>query len=97
MVISAKYQTYLYSKKWKVKRRKVLSRAKYKCERCKKRQATQVHHLTYKRIFNEKLSDLMAVCAKCHMEIHGIKEKPAKRGKVRMLGDLGRILARVIR
>ncbi len=90
MAISKEYQAYLYSDKWKAKRRKVLNRAKYKCKRCKKRRATQVHHLTYERIFKERLSDLQAVCGSCHIEIHGIKTP--KRVSV-----FGKVLARLIR
>jgi hypothetical protein len=70
MAINAEYQAYLNSPKWKAKRREVLERAKYKCQVCKKRQAWQVHHKTYERIFNEPLQDLLSVCAKCHEEIH---------------------------
>jgi hypothetical protein len=31
---------------------------------------TQVHHLTYLRLFNEDMADLMALCRQCHAEIH---------------------------
>lgn len=91
MAITPEYQAYLNSAKWKAKRYKVLRRASFRCEKCGKRQATQIHHLTYRRIFNEPLTDLLAVCAKCHMRIHGIKNKWRKRWR------LGRILAKVIR
>ncbi len=39
------------------------------CERCNTAQATQIHHKTYDRIYNEHLSDLEAVCGPCNMEI----------------------------
>jgi 5-methylcytosine-specific restriction endonuclease McrA len=94
MAITPQYQKYLNSPKWKAKRILVLRRAKYKCEECKRRQATQIHHKTYKRIFNEPLSDLLAVCAPCHKKIHGIKDKPRKQRKISILGQ---VLARVIR
>lgn len=89
MAITAEYQTYLNSNEWKAKRLKVLRRAGFKCQKCKKKQATQVHHKTYKRIFNERLSDLQAVCAKCHTDIHGIKEDKPK------IGIFGKVLARI--
>jgi 5-methylcytosine-specific restriction endonuclease McrA len=100
MAITPEYQAYLNSPKWKNKRLKVLMRAKFKCEQCKKAQATQVHHLTYKRlgkgdnIGSEPLSDLLAVCARCHRKIHGIKDKPKKRQKI---WGLGEVLMRVIK
>ena len=63
------YQVYLKSDEWKAKRRKILKMADYKCRRCGAR-ATQVHHETYKRIYNEKLTDLTALCSDCHSKIH---------------------------
>lgn len=90
MTITPEYQAYLYSDKWKMKRRKVLNRAKFRCERCKERQASQVHHLTYERIFEERLSDLQAVCVSCHMRIHSIRTP--KRVSI-----FGKVLARMIR
>ena len=49
---------------------KVLKSAKYICQLCKMRKAYQVHHKTYKRIFNERLTDLIAVCGICHLDKH---------------------------
>jgi predicted HNH restriction endonuclease len=94
MAITPQYQAYLNSPKWKNKRLKVLNRAKFKCEKCKKAQATQIHHKTYKHIFNEPLSDLLAVCAPCHRKIHGIKDKAKKWQKI---WGLGEVLMRVIK
>jgi 5-methylcytosine-specific restriction endonuclease McrA len=93
MAINAEYQAYLNSAKWQAKRRKVLRRARYRCERCKKAQATQVHHKTYERIFEESLKDLQAVCEPCHMEIHGIKDGVKK---VKLFRGFKRVWARVI-
>lgn len=64
------YKEYLKSKEWKKLRRKVLARANRTCELCKMKKATQVHHKTYKRIFNERLTDLVAVCGICHLDKH---------------------------
>ena len=63
------YQEYLKSDDWKAKRNKVMKMAGYKCRRCGER-ATQVHHETYERIYNEKLTDLTALCSECHSKIH---------------------------
>jgi 5-methylcytosine-specific restriction endonuclease McrA len=74
MAISPEYQQYLQSSQWKNKRRKVLQRAGYKCEKCGANGSSlQIHHLTYERIFNERSSDLQAVCDRCHRRLHGIK------------------------
>jgi hypothetical protein len=50
--------------------RKVLARAHGLCEGCGERTATQVHHLSYKRVFDEMLFDLVAVCDACHDKLH---------------------------
>ncbi|MYF56073.1 HNH endonuclease [Candidatus Poribacteria bacterium] len=63
------YRVYLNSKEWKAKRRKVLKMAGYRCRKCGAT-ATEVHHETYKRIFNEKITDLTALCSGCHRRIH---------------------------
>ena len=69
---SLTYAEYLKTDRWKQKRLKVLKRAKYKCEICKINQAWQVHHKNYKRIFKEKLTDLIAVCETCHKGEHNL-------------------------
>lgn len=69
---TAKYHKYLQSDKWKSKA------AKYKrrypiCEVCKKNPSEHVHHTNYMRVGGERGWDLIAICAKCHKEKHGIK------------------------
>lgn len=80
MTIDKKYQKYLDSPQWKSKRMRVLKRDKFRCQRCKKARATQVHHRTYIRLYKEKLKDLVAICKTCHEEIHGIK--PEKKSLI---------------
>lgn len=65
-----RYNRYLRSPKWRKLRRRVLERCHYRCERCRKAKATEVHHKTYARMGDELLSDLMGVCRKCHRAIH---------------------------
>jgi hypothetical protein len=64
------YHWYLSSAFWRERREHILRRANYICEKCHKRPATQVHHVTYLRVFNELPSDLLALCRSCHSEIH---------------------------
>lgn len=66
------HNVYLKSKEWYNKRIKVLNRDKYVCQACLKNKATQVHHLTYERIYKEPLFDLVSVCDECHNSIHSI-------------------------
>jgi len=64
-----KYNAYLESEKWASKRTRVLERDGHTCQACRKRPATQVHHLTYAHVFNEPLFDLTSVCEFCHEAI----------------------------
>jgi hypothetical protein len=64
------YGWYLGSAFWRERREHILQRANHTCEKCGKRPATEVHHLTYLRVFNEVPSDLLALCRQCHAEIH---------------------------
>lgn len=70
-----RYHAYLDSPEWKDKRLRVLNRDKYICQGCLINKATQVHHLTYDRIFKEPLFDLTSVCNDCHHNIHEIDVK----------------------
>lgn len=67
------YEWYLGSEFWAEKRRCAMERAKYVCQRCHKNKATEVHHVTYLRVFNELASDLLPVCSACHRDIHHLK------------------------
>lgn len=64
------YREYLKSEKWSKKRDAVMKRDGGICQACLKEPATQVHHKTYKNVFEEPLFDLVAICDKCHKQIH---------------------------
>lgn len=68
------YSTYLKSPRWRNKRDLVLMRANGVCEGCEDAKATQVHHLTYVRVGDELLFDLVAVCNDCHQKAHPDKD-----------------------
>ncbi len=70
--VKRSYKEYLKSNTWKIKRDKVVKRANNWCEICKVNRAWQVHHKTYKRIFRERLSDLVATCETCHKAEHNL-------------------------
>ncbi|KAA8475690.1 HNH endonuclease [Arcticibacter tournemirensis] len=65
-----KYYTYLNSPEWKEKRTLVLNRDHHLCQRCRIEPALDVHHLTYKNLYNEPLEDLQALCRNCHAAVH---------------------------
>jgi hypothetical protein len=64
------YNKYLLTDKWQNKRLKVLQRDKYLCQACLTNKATQLHHLTYERVFDEPLFDLVSICVPCHDKLH---------------------------
>lgn len=66
----ADYQAYLASDQWSLKRKAVLKRDNACCQACLHREGTEVHHLTYERIFEEPMFDLVAVCRPCHEKLH---------------------------
>lgn len=64
-------QTYLKSPQWQTLRKAVLKRDLYVCQSCKSSGVPlEVHHITYTRLGNELLSDLVSVCRDCHQSIH---------------------------
>lgn len=81
------YKRYLRTRHWQQLRQEVLRRAGGRCEKCGyqpwKPNGLQVHHLTYSNVGNEKLDDLIVVCPRCHMELHGItgRRKPENMKK----------------
>tara|TARA_R110002020_G_scaffold420639_2_gene629784 strand:+ start:215 stop:517 length:303 start_codon:yes stop_codon:yes gene_type:complete len=75
------YKEYLKSKEWSEIRLEIIKTRK-KCERCGSKKRLQVHHITYKNIFNEEPNDLELLCSGCHKAEHGIK-KPVKKKRVK--------------
>ena len=68
--IHSLYYRYLHSEDWKWKKAKALKRAEYRCSLCGTGKNLEVHHITYKNLFNEDDDDLLAVCENCHKKIH---------------------------
>ncbi len=71
-----RYEAHLKTPKWKTLRKRVIERANGICEGCGENKATQAHHLTYERVGDEMLFDLVAVCDACHSKVHKEKEAP---------------------
>ena len=66
----SRYEQHLASAKWSIIRARVMDRARSICEGCGKNAARDVHHLTYDRLGDEMLFDLVAVCTVCHDKLH---------------------------
>jgi hypothetical protein len=69
-----RYDEYLSTYEWHQKRERVLRRDKYLCQGCLEHEAIHVHHLTYARLFNELLCDLVSLCGPCHQLCHPYKD-----------------------
>ena len=71
---TARYTKYLKSAAWRTKRVAVIARADGHCERCGAPFGDgkiTAHHVTYVRLYAERLTDLEAICVACDHESHG--------------------------
>lgn len=63
------YYRYLRSPGWKSKAHAARLYYGFRCAKCG-RYGWQVHHLSYKHLGAEPLSDLQVLCDKCHKRVH---------------------------
>lgn len=68
------YQQYLQSKEWAQKKKPVLVRDNYCCQLCGEVENLNVHHLTYNRVGDEALFDLVTLCRYHHDIEHGKRD-----------------------
>lgn len=74
--------TYLKSDHWRTKRIETIVARGHRCELCGTRKnGLDVHHLSYKRLFNESVSDLRVLCRDCHKNVHALMAKYPKLKK----------------
>jgi hypothetical protein len=70
-----KYQEYLQSDEWKIKRQLALQQAGGRCRICNDSEKLHVHHRSYKRKGTpEEVLDLVVLCAECHDWFHKRKK-----------------------
>ena len=65
----ADYGIYLGSEVWKARRRKVIDRDKI-CQGCMDAPIEDVHHLSYRNLYDEFLFQLVGLCRNCHSKWH---------------------------
>lgn len=83
-----RYLAYLQSEAWQKKRSAVILRAHGKCERCGQRPRwLEVHHKTYKRLYRERLSDLLACCPRCHELEDRLRKEAVELRRERRFSD----------
>ena len=61
---------YMKSYEWLRVRMIVMKRDGYRCVKCGGQDRLCVHHLTYARLYHERLEDLQTLCARCHYLAH---------------------------
>jgi hypothetical protein len=68
---SARYEFYLRSPLWHLRRRLWIMRAAGRCEDCRRwRRRLTSHHLTYQRLGHERRGDVRVLCWPCHQARH---------------------------
>lgn len=79
--VSEKYDAYLQSETWKIRRAMVFERDGNRCVLCNsKEKPLNCHHRTYDRCYNERLSDLTTLCRTCHARFENkLPPVPRKR------------------
>ena len=70
---------YLRSAHWRARRARAITRAGYRCERCRARGRLEVHHRTYRRLGRERDRDLQALCATCHDRAERARRRASTR------------------
>lgn len=80
------YHTYLASREWALLREAVRERCGGTCERCGKSAMDSTHHLTYERMGQEKLTDLLGVCDQCHEFLSGKRGNDPARMNIYLIG-----------
>jgi len=61
---------YLRSSKWTVLRTSVLIRDNSTCQSCGSKNNLHIHHITYEKLGDERMEDLVTLCSICHQEVH---------------------------
>ena len=64
------YAEYLKSEHWQRFRARIMLLSGYLCEICYAARCTEVHHVCYDRVGNERDDDVVAACRTCHKKVH---------------------------
>jgi 5-methylcytosine-specific restriction endonuclease McrA len=68
-----KRKAYMRTPQWLKLKQDVLDFQNQRCGHCKvivDLSTTDLHHMTYERLFNEEITDMKALCKKCHHNYH---------------------------
>jgi len=65
-----RYEEYILSKEWYIKRQVIIIEHGGKCKLCGRENELQVHHRNYERLGHERKEDVMVLCVRCHNDLH---------------------------
>ena len=71
------YAAYLKTPHWRELRQRKVA-AEKECYICGATSGLEVHHMSYKRVGAERLSDLCLLCGACHEAVHKLANTPYK-------------------
>ena len=69
------YDDYMKSVEWEEKRQLRLRLDGFRCFKCGTSVNLQVHHITYERLGQERMGDLITLCGSCHKRLHEPKRQ----------------------
>ena len=69
------YRSYMKSFAWKQKREEAFRHYGWVCNRCNGTLKLHVHHKSYARLGDEKMSDLEILCEECHQKHHKAEDR----------------------
>lgn len=73
--VTVDYNEYMESDAWANKRFERLKKDNFQCQMCGSAKNLNVHHVTYERLGNEDMNDLVTLCNKCHSKVHSKDKK----------------------
>lgn len=71
-ISSAEKLAYMQTEQWKQLKQTRLMIAQYKCECCGSANRLHLHHVTYERLTQELIEDVVILCEECHSKLHSI-------------------------
>ena len=66
------YEEYLLSPEWKEFRKIAIKQVNGKCQNCSSNEKLQIHHIHYRTLGKEQMSDVNVLCGTCHLKLHEI-------------------------
>jgi 5-methylcytosine-specific restriction endonuclease McrA len=69
------YTEYMQSPEWRSRRSLYFETHERRCKACGDAGSIQLHHKTYARLGEERDQDLVALCRRCHLNLHREQKK----------------------